>query len=261
MARLSNKNKLAEIKILLDEKADQYNTPEFIAQDPISIPHIFTDPKDIETIGLIIATISWGNRKIILQNGHKLIEQMGHQPYEFVMTATKKDLGKLQFVHRTFNERDLIFFILGLRNIYQRLGKLESAFGSNLKKPTMPERLDSFRNHLLSVQHEKRSEKHVSSPLSGSACKRLNMFLRWMVRTDKRKVDFGIWKSIMMSELYLPLDVHTGRIARGLDLLQRKADDWMALEELMVVLRQFDPIDPVRYDYALFGMGVNEIKK
>jgi uncharacterized protein (TIGR02757 family) len=246
-----------ELKLLLDEKADRYNSSSFIENDPVSIPHLFESKEDIESIAFIVATISWGNRASIIKNGLKLADIMGHQPHQFIMNASKKDLSGLDFVHRTFNRTDLTFFILSLQNLYAR-GGLENAFGGKKFCGDMKNRIEHFRTEFLATNHEKRSEKHISSPLSKSACKRINMFLRWMVRNDRRKVDFGIWKSIAPAELYLPLDVHTGRIARGLGLMTRKADDWLALEEVMDHLREFDPVDPCRYDFALFGMGVNE---
>ncbi len=246
-----NKKELIEY---LDFKSEEFNNTAFIADDPISIPHLFTHPKDIESIGLIMATISWGQRKTIIKNGHHLMEIMGHSPHDFIMNASSQDLKTIEFVHRTFNADDLRFFILGLRTIYQKdENGLEKAFGNG---PTMADRIYGFRQALLTTKHEKRSEKHVSNPLSGSASKRLNMYLRWMVRQDNKGVDFGIWKSIQPSELYIPLDVHTGNVARKLGLIKRKANDWKALEELMAHLRKFDPIDPCKYDYALFGLGV-----
>jgi uncharacterized protein (TIGR02757 family) len=253
--------KLSDLKLLLDEKADLYNTPEFITSDPISIPHRFSKKEDIEITAFIIASIAWGNRAVILKSGENLLNIMGHQPYEFVQHASSKDLRDLRFVHRTFNSQDLSFFIRSMRNLYKKKAGFEGAFGGAHFKGDVKERLVYFRDKFLETDHEKRSEKHISSPLSNSACKRINMFLRWMVRNDKRKVDFGIWKSISTSELYLPLDVHTGRIARELGILKRTQDDWKALEELMAVLRKFDPKDPVRYDFALFGIGVNEFRK
>ena len=247
-----------QVKELLEEKSDQYNSSNFILNDPISIPHLFSTKEDIESIGFIVATIAWGNRKSIITNGKKLVDIMGNQPHEFIMNASASELNNLSFVHRTFNSTDLKFFILSLRNLYKN-GGLEKAFGENNFVGNTQGRLEYFRNNFLETKHEKRSEKHISSPLSKSACKRLNMYLRWMVRNDKRKVDFGIWFSIQMADLYLPLDVHTGRIARGLGLTNRNQNDWQSLEEIMTVLKEFDPKDPCKYDFALFGIGVNEV--
>lgn len=260
MAKSSEEKQWAVLKNLLDEKADQYNTPEFIPADPISIPHQFSSKEDIEIIAFIMATISWGNRSSILKSGEKLIRIMGHEPHAFVLNASKGDLNDLNFVHRTFNANDLRFLLGAMKRLYKGKTGLEGAFGGIDFDGNIRERIVHFRSTLLKTPHEKRSEKHLSSPLSNSACKRINMYLRWMVRSDKRKVDFGIWKSIPMNQLYLPLDVHTGRVARDLGLLKRTQDDWTALEELMCCLRQFDPADPVKYDFALFGIGVNEYR-
>ncbi len=242
------------IKEFLDFKSNKFNNESFIVEDPISIPHLFTQKEDIEGIGFIVATISWGKRNTIINNGHKLIEIMGNQPHDFIMNAGTDDLKDLKFVHRTFNADDLVFFIHGLRSIYNQFPNgLEGAFD---QAETMAERIYHFRKTLLNAPHEKRSEKHVSNPLSGSASKRINMFLRWMVRNDNKGVDFGLWNKIRPSELYIPLDVHTGNVARKLGLITRKANDWKSLEELMTSLRSFDPEDPCKYDYALFGLGV-----
>ena len=244
-----------ELAQFLDLKSDAFNNTAFIKDDPISIPHLFTAKEDIESIGFIMATISWGKRNSIINNGHKLIDIMGNQPYNYIMNASEEDLNELQFVHRTFNADDLKFFILSLRNIYQNeIGGLEGAFN---RAEGMANRIFEFRSIFLATAHEKRSEKHLSNPLKGSASKRINMFLRWMVRKDNKGVDFGIWNEIPTSELCIPLDVHTGNIARKLGLIKRKANDWKALEELMGHLRKFDPKDPCKYDYALFGLGVS----
>lgn len=260
MAELSDSKFFNQLKNLLEEKSDQYNTPEFIREDPISIPHQLSKKEDIEIIAYIVATISWGNRKSIIKNGEKLLDIMGYQPHDFVLNASSKDLKSLKFVHRTFNAEDLKFFIQTFKKIYTEKDGLESAFGGLKFKGDLKNRIIHFRENLLSHQHEKRTEKHISSPLTNSACKRINMFLRWMVRSDKRNVDFGIWKSIKPAELMLPLDVHTGRVARELGLLKRTQNDWTALEELMQELRKFDAADPVKYDFALFGIGAYEMK-
>lgn len=243
-----------EVVDFLNEKADQYNQSFFIEDDPICIPHQFEKKEDIESIGFIVATIAWGNRKSIITNGKKLIDIMGNKPYDFIMNASESDLADLVFVHRTFNVDDLKFFIRSMRSLYSHHGGIEASFskGKNAK-----ERISHFRECFLASPHEKRSEKHVSNPMKGSSCKRINMYLRWMARKDKRGVDFGLWNSIPMSELYVPLDVHVGKVARQLGILKRKADDWKALEELMEVLRKLDPEDPCKYDFALFGIGVN----
>ncbi len=246
---------ILELKSFLDDKVEQFNTPHFIQDDPISIPHLFTLKEDIEIIGFLVATIAWGKRQMIIKNSHQLVDIMGGQPYDFILNASKNDLKDLKFVHRTFNSIDLNFFIRSLQNIYQSGSSLEKEF-SKTKQP-VSYKIANFRTLFLSIPHEKRSEKHISNPLKNSSAKRLNMYLRWMVRQDKKGVDFGVWKSIHPSELYCPLDVHTGNIARQLGLITRKANDWKALEELMIHLRQLDHTDPVKYDFALFGLGVS----
>ncbi|MGB1102208.1 MAG: TIGR02757 family protein [Crocinitomicaceae bacterium] len=247
------------LKVFLEEQTDRFNQTSFIQEDPISIPHLFENPKDIETIGFIVATISWGQRATIIKNGLRLCEIMGNAPYDYVMNASAKDLKDIAFVHRTFNAEDLRFFINSIRGLNQKYGGLEAAFA--IDTSSMANRIASFRTTFLQTKHEKRSEKHVSNPLTGSASKRINMFLRWMVRNDNKGVDFGIWESISPSELYIPLDVHTGNVARELGLIKRKANDWKALEELMNNVRKFDSDDPCKYDYALFGIGVSGLLK
>ena len=244
-----------DLKSYLDLKADEYNHPGFIPNDPICVPHLLSEKADIEITGFLVATIAWGNRNSIIKNGMRLLELMNNEPFNFVMQATDADIRELNFVHRTFNSIDLQFFIRSLRRIYHEEGGLEEAFshGNDVK-----EKIDNFRKRFLEIPHEKRSEKHLSSPVNGSAAKRINMYLRWMVRKDKRGVDFGLWSSVPPSELVIPLDVHTGNVARELGLIKRKANDWRAVDELMQSLRKFDPDDPAKYDFALFGIGVNK---
>lgn len=261
MGELFNKISFTQLKELLDFKVEQYNQLAFIEKDPISIPHQVSGNQNIESIGLIIATIAWGNRIAIIKSGEKLLQIMGYEPYWFIMNASKKDLEELHFVHRTFNENDLKFFILSLRKIYQQYNSIESSFINDADQQNIKSYIVNFRQNFLSINGYSTTEKHVSNPQKNSACKRLNMFLRWMVRKDSKGVDFGIWDQIKMHELYMPLDVHSGRIARELGLLTRKQDDWKALEELMQNLRKFDATDPVKYDFALFGIGVNEKSK
>lgn len=243
----------SELKEYLDFKYEQYNTTTFIESDPIQIPHSYQIKEDIEIIAFIVASIAWGNRKMIIKSGQRLAEIMGDSPYDFIQNYQEK---KLKFVHRTFNEVDLDFFFRSLQNIY-KMGGLENAFQAHPSIPGTAGRIINFRETFLSVPYEERSQKHISNPAKNSAAKRINMFLRWMVRTEGN-VDFGLWKSIPISDLYMPLDVHTGNISRKLGLLTRKQNDWKALEELMITLRQFDPKDPVKYDYALFGIGAFE---
>ena len=244
----------AELKDYLDFKAEQYNTRVFIESDPIQLPHRFSKKEDIEIVAYLVSTIAWGQRKSIIKNGERLIEIMENNPHEFILNYTSR---KLDFVHRTFNSIDLDFFFRSLRNIYEN-GGLECAFSPHPEIEGVKGRIVNFRESFLETEHEKRSEKHISNPMKGSAAKRINMFLRWMVRNDKQGVDFGIWKSIPASELYIPLDVHTSTHGRNLGLIQRKQDDWKALEELMSNLREFDPVDPSKYDFALFGIGAFE---
>lgn len=246
----------SELKEFLDIKAEKYNTPQFIEVDPIQIPHRYTKREDIEIMGLIMSTIAWGNRKSILSNGEKLIQLMGNDPHEFVMNyKTPKTL--LPFVHRTFNSTDLDFFFRALRKTYEN-GTLEDLFQPHAEIDGVKGRIVNFREQFLQTNHEKRSEKHISNPLKGASAKRLNMYLRWMVRKDNCGVDFGIWNSIPTSELQLPLDVHTGNIARKLGMMQRTQNDWPALMEVQSILCKMDANDPVKYDFALFGLGAFE---
>jgi uncharacterized protein (TIGR02757 family) len=244
-----------ELKEYLDSKYQQYNTSAFIQDDPIQIPHRFTQKEDIEISGFLAATLAWGNRKMIINSLNRLMERMDNSPYDFVQHASHNELSALNgFVHRTFNDVDCTLFIKSLNNLYTKHSGLEGAFATG---KSALERIEHFRQLFLSYPHEKRSEKHVSSPAKGSAAKRLNMFLRWMVRQDEFGVDFGLWKSIPTQSLMIPLDVHTGNVARALGLIKRKQNDWKALEELMTTLRVFDPMDPAKYDFALFGIGVS----
>lgn len=244
-----------DLKEFLDFKVEQYNTPNFIETDPIQLPHRFSKKEDIEIVGFLVSMIAWGNRASIIKSGTRLIEIMENSPHEFIQHYRSSNSS--HFVHRTFNSIDLDFFFRSLQNIYKN-GSLEAAFSKDEKIEGAKGRIVNFRNKFLSIGHEERSNKHVSNPMKNSASKRLNMFLRWMSRKDKCGVDFGIWNTICPSELYIPLDVHTGNNSRDLGLLKRKQNDWKALEELMTALRKFDPLDPVKYDFALFGIGVFE---
>jgi len=246
---------LIELKDFLDFKAEQYENPAFLEYDPIQIPHKFSKKEDIEIIGFLVATIAWGNRKSIISNGNKICEIMGNSPYDFIMNYKKN--SQVNFVHRTFNSSDLEFFFHALHTIY-KTGDLELAFCGNFHDNFLKNYISNFRQLFLETSHLPRSEKHISNPNANSACKRLIMYLRWMVRDSKKGVDFGIWKSISPSELYIPLDVHTGTIARKLGILKRTQNDWKTNEELIEVLRKFDSIDPAKYDFALFGLGAFE---
>jgi uncharacterized protein (TIGR02757 family) len=247
---------------ILEGKTLLYNTPSFIQTDPIIVPHMFEMKEDIEIAGLLTATIAWGQRSTILKNAIKLMRVMDNKPYEYTINAGLDDLKPLEhFIHRTFNGSDCVFFIKSLRNIYQSFNGLEAIFTKGYHdKDCIEGALENFRDVFFSLQHQKRTEKHVSNVRANASCKRLNMFLRWMVRKDDKGVDFGIWKNIPPSALHIPLDVHSGHVARGLGLLQRKQNDWKAVKELTATLREFDPDDPVKYDFALFGMGVFEGK-
>jgi uncharacterized protein (TIGR02757 family) len=249
----------SELKGFLDEKVILYNNPKFIESDPIQIPHRFSLKEDIEIAGFLTATIAWGNRKMIINNANKLMEMLGNSPYDFVMEHQEHHLESLEtFVHRTFNGQDGITFIKGLQNIYTNHNGLEMAFAKNQQPFSMQNSISNFKNLFFEVQHQQRTTKHVSDPNSGSAAKRLNMYLRWMVRKDNSGVDFGIWNSISAAALSCPLDVHSGNVARKLGLLTRKQNDGKALLELDTALREMDAKDPVKYDFALFGLGVFE---
>ncbi len=245
------------MKDLLEHKFDLYNSKNFIIEDPISIPHAYNQKEDIEIISFLISIISWGNRKSIIKSGNKLREILGSSPIDFIMRFKEKDLKKIDFVHRTFNKFDLIYFLKSLKNIYENHDGLENVFSKNLNDEFMYNNISNFRKIFFSLNHEKRTEKHISNPKKNSACKRINMFLRWMVRNDG-VVDFGIWKKIKPSMLSCPLDVHTANIGRKLNLISRKQNDLKTVLELDQKLRSFDKNDPVKYDYALFGMGVYE---
>lgn len=243
---------------LLNQKVDFYNQPSFIANDPISIPHLFIKKQDIEIAGLFAAVFSWGNRTTIINKSNELMKLMNMQPHDFVLHHSAKDLKRLiGFKHRTFTADDLLYFIEFLQLHYSKYDSLETAFFP-AKGATVEQGLNDFKTYFFSAAHLKRTEKHISSPIQKSTCKRLNMFLRWMVRNDGKGVDFGIWTSIEPSQLICPLDVHVSRVARQFGLLHRKQNDWEAALELTVNLRTFDKHDPVKYDFALFGMGVME---
>ena len=246
-----------ELKEFLDYKAEQYEKPVFLESDPIQIPHRFSRKEDIETSGFLMATIAWGNRVSILKSGEKLLEIMEHSPYDFIKNYKQSPDMLHPFVHRTFNAGDLDFFFRSLHEIYKK-SDLENCFNDQLNSGNVKNRIIQFRDTFLTTEHETRSAKHLSDPARNSAAKRLNMYLRWMVRPNTKGVDFGIWKTIKPSELNIPLDVHTSKYARQLNLLSRKQDDWKALDELMVNLREFDSEDPVKYDFALFGLGAFE---
>lgn len=246
----------AELKEFLDEKVEYYNRPAFIEADPVSIPHRYIKKEDIEISGFLAATIAWGNRKMILRNAQRMMELMDNSPYDFIMNHDQQDLERLEgFVHRTFNSADFVYFIKALKHIYGTRGGLENIFREYKTKGSLQPAIHQLNAIFFELPHERKTERHVSDPYKGSAAKKINMFLRWMVRDDNKGVDFGLWKSVRPSLLSCPLDVHSGNIARELGLLKRKQNDAKAVAELDAVLRSFDEKDPVKYDFALFGLG------
>ena len=248
-----------DIKEFLNLKAEEYNNSSFIKDDPIQIPHLFNKKEDIEISGFLTSTISWGNRKSIITSSIKMMKLMDNDPYNFIINHSEKDLKNLlNFVHRTFNGYDFMQFIRSLRHIYKNYGGLENIFAQNIKNQSMHNSIHEFKKIFFEVPYTERTKKHVSDPFKGSASKRINMFLRWMVRKDNKGVDFGIWKSIDQKYLSCPLDVHSGNVARKLGLINRKQNDHKTVLELDSILRVFDKNDPVKYDFALFGIGVFE---
>jgi uncharacterized protein (TIGR02757 family) len=248
-----------ELKEFLDEKVMLYNNPSFIESDPIQIPHLFSKKEDIEISGFLTAIISWGNRKMIIRNALKMMELLDNAPYDFIINHQKSDLKPFKnFVHRTFNSEDLYQFIQSLEHIYKKHQGLEKALAIIEEKTTYIEAIHNLKKIFFEIPHLQRTKKHISDPLKNSAAKRINMFLRWMVRNDQTGVDFGIWKTHNAANLSCPLDVHSGNVARKLALLSRKQNDWKAVTELDTNLRKLDHEDPVKYDFALFGLGVFE---
>jgi uncharacterized protein (TIGR02757 family) len=246
------------LKIFLDKKVDTYNQPSFIHDDPVSIPHLFSKKQDIEIAGLFAAVFAWGNRTTIIRKSKELMGLMDMQPYEFCLNPDADRLKKLKkFKHRTFSADDLLYFIHFLHVHYRHHPSLQSAFFPR-RNMNVTEGLIHFKKYFFSHEHLKRTEKHISSPLQKSTCKRLNMYLRWMVRSDNRGVDFGLWKNINPSQLVCPVDVHVARVAKKLGLLKNKTVDWQAALELTNALRKLDRNDPVKYDFALFNLGVIE---
>lgn len=254
--RIPDRETVAE---LLEQLHDRYNSPDFIEDDPIAVPHRFARREDIEIAGFLASTIAWGNRKMIVRNGHRLMALMDDDPHDFVMHASPQEMECLRrFVHRTFNGDDLTTYVVSLRRIYREYGEIGAFFEREyIREGDLRPVLSRFREVFFCGEHPSRTEKHLSSIDKGAACKRLNMYLRWMVRRDDRGVDFGLWTQIPASALYLPLDVHTASMGRALGLLLRRQNDWRAVEEITGALRNFDPTDPVRFDFALFGAGMD----
>lgn len=246
------------LKKFLDQKVKEYNQSAFIPKDPICIPHLFTKQADIEIAGFFAATFAWGNRTTIINKSKELLQLMDNAPHSFCIHHTEKDLKKLlAFKHRTFTATDLLYFISFFQQHFKKYKSLEDAFVQH--GTTMKEMLTGFHQYFFSLPHvPARTRKHIATPERKSSCKRINMFLRWMVRQDNKGVDFGIWKKISPSQLICPIDVHVARVAKKLQLIQRKQTDWQAAEELTDYLRTLDKKDPVKYDFALFSLGAIE---
>lgn len=249
-----------DLAALLNDRYRRYAQPFFIEGDPISIPHRFTNKPDIEISALLISTFAWGSRKSIVNSATRLMEIMDWKPYEFIMNFSKREENRLKgFVHRTFSSANAVEFCYVLRDIYANHGGLENVFAQGFCKSNSVEgAIATYRNFFVQYEVSTGTLRHVPNISRGAAAKRINMFLRWMVRPNKEGVDFGLWNQIPTSKLLMPLDLHTGRVARRLGLLSRKQDDFRAVVELTESLKAFDASDPVKYDYALFGMGIHE---
>lgn len=249
------------LKHFLDAKVALYNQPSFIDKDPISIPHAFTKKQDIEISGLFAAVLAWGNRTTIINNCKRLIGWMDNSPHEFILHHKDTDLKPfLHFAHRTFNTTDLLYFLHFLQYHYRQHNSLEDAFvpAKQYREENVQQALIHFHNYFFSIEHPERTRKHISSPQRNSACKRLNMYLRWMVRNDRKGVDFGIWNKIKSSQLICPLDVHVARVAERLGLIDDIRSNWSNALELTRRLKELNPADPAIYDFALFGLGAEE---
>jgi uncharacterized protein (TIGR02757 family) len=250
-----------DLRQFLNQKVDEFNQPSFIMDDPISIPHLFTSKQDIEIGGFFAAIFSWGNRTTIIQKTKELMTRMNMSPHEFCSNYDKKDFKRLKgFRHRTFTEEDLVYFVDFFHHHYRKWNSLETAFSKCMEHDdeNTENSLNGFKKYFFSREHLRRTEKHVASPAQKSSCKRMNMFLRWMVRKDTRGVDFGIWQKISPSQLICPIDVHVARVARRLGLLKRQQTDWLSAIELTDNLKKLDADDPVKYDFALFSLGAIE---
>ncbi len=246
----------------LNTKVSEYNKPSFIKTDPISIPHSFTKKQDIEIAGFFAAIFAWGNRTTIINKSKELLALMNNTPHDFCLNHQDKDLKKLlDFKHRTFNATDVLYFVSFFKFHYTKNDSLETAFTKNLKKTdsNIEHALNSFYEYFFSLEDvPKRTMKHIASPAKNSTCKRISMYLRWMVRADKKGVDFGLWKNISPAQLIIPLDVHVAGVARHFNLIQRKANDWQTAVELTNTMKMLDKNDPAKYDFALFSLGVLE---
>ncbi len=247
------------LKNYLDSRFELYHSTEFIQTDPLQVLHQFDKKEDIEIAGFLTATIAWGQRKTIIRNAYRLMKLMENHPFEFLTVSSQREWSGMQrFVHRTFQPTDLNYFLDALRRVYLNEGGLEKIFSDGFENDKIFGAIMNFRKVFLQWYPEKRTLKHVSNPEGGSAAKRLNLFLMWMCRKDNLGIHFGLWDRISPSELIIPLDVHVGRVARRIGLLERKANDWKAACELTMKLRELDPADPVKYDFSLFGIGMNE---
>ncbi len=251
-----------KLKDFLNKKVDEYNQPFFIVPDPICIPHLFSKKQDIEIAGFFAAIFAWGNRTTIINKSKELMQLMDNSPHQFCLQHTDNDLKKLlNFKHRTFNPTDLLYFVDFFKHHYKENGSLETAFTRSMKKDdtTIENGLNGFYKYFFSLEDvPKRTLKHIASPAKKATCKRLSMYLRWMVRNDNKGVDFGLWKNISPSQLVIPLDLHVARVARHFNLLKRKPTDWLAALELTAAMRTLDKNDPAKYDFALFALGVLE---
>lgn len=248
-----------ELKDFLDAKVVQYNNSKFLESDPLQVPHTFFKKEDIEISSFLTAVIAWGNRKSIIKNAGRMMELLDNSPHDFILNHKEADLEKLSgFVHRTFKGEDLTYFIKSLKNIYVNHGGLEAVFCHGATSKSVQPAISHFKKTFFELPYPPRTTKHIGDPSKGSAAKRINMFLRWMVRDNITGVDFGIWKDLYPAQLSCPLDVHSGNVARKLKLLKRKQNDAKAVSELDTALRKLDPNDPVKYDFALFGLGVFE---
>ncbi|HEX8041027.1 MAG TPA: TIGR02757 family protein [Chryseosolibacter sp.] len=253
-------NKLTDLRDFLESKVEQFNQPGFIANDPVSIPHLFSRRQDIEVAGLMAAVLAWGQRVTIIRKCRELMRWMDDDPHRFILEHRESDLKRFQeFRHRTFNGTDTLYFIEALRSLYREYPSLEDVFAVGAGEQTLEQGLVRFHHRFFSLEnHPHRTKKHLPTPERKSTCKRINMYLRWMVRDDGRGVDFGLWKKISPAQLVCPCDVHVDRVARRLKLIRRKQTDWLTALELTENLRKLDPLDPVKYDFALFGLGIGE---
>ena len=253
-------NKITDLRNFLESKVEQFNQPEFIANDPISIPHLFSKREDIEISGLMAAVLAWGQRVTIIRKCRELMKWMDDDPHRFILEHREADLKRFQeFRHRTFNGTDTLYFIEALKSLYREYASLEDLFAVAPGEQTIEQGLIRFHHRFFSLEnHPHRTRKHLPTPERKSTCKRINMYLRWMVRVDRKGVDFGLWKRIAPAQLVCPCDVHVDRVARRLKLIRRKQTDWLTALELTENLRKLDPQDPVKYDFALFGLGIGE---